>query len=139
MSVLVGYDGTEGADIALDEAARVASGLGTGLVVVFAFKVSRLGGEVTDYSRALHEHAQEVLERGGERARAAGVECETEWLEVETDPAQALVDAADRHDATMLVVGSNGEMPLKAIVLGSTPYRLLHMATRPVLVVPVRA
>ena len=136
MTVLVGYDGSHGADAALDEAARVAEGMGDGVVIVFAFRVSRLGGEVTDYARALHEHAQQVLAQGAERAKATGAPYETEALEAEGDVAQALVDAADRHDARMVVVGSCGERPLKALVLGSTPYKLLHVATRPVLIVP---
>ncbi len=51
-------------------------------------------------------------------------------------PAPALVDLADRHDARMIVVGSYGERPIKGAILGSTPHKLLHLAGRPVLVVP---
>ena len=47
----------------------------------------------------------------------------------------ALVDAAAKHDARMIVVGSHGERPLKSALVGSTPTRLLHLAERPVLVV----
>jgi nucleotide-binding universal stress UspA family protein len=36
----------------------------------------------------------------------------------------------------MIVVGSYGERPLKGAILGSTPYKLLYLADRPVLVVP---
>ena len=36
----------------------------------------------------------------------------------------------------MIVVGSFGEAPLKGIILGSTPNKLLHLTDRPVLVVP---
>ena len=36
----------------------------------------------------------------------------------------------------MLVVGTGGEAPLMGVVLGATPYRLLHRSTVPVLVVP---
>ena len=38
----------------------------------------------------------------------------------------------------MIVVGSYGDPPLKGMILGSTPNKLLHMAERPVLVVPAR-
>ena len=36
----------------------------------------------------------------------------------------------------MIVVGSYGEPPLKGMILGSTPNKLLHTSHRPVLVVP---
>jgi nucleotide-binding universal stress UspA family protein len=68
------------------------------------------------------------------RAREGGVDAETEL--VDQRPAPALVDLADRHDARMIVVGSHGERPIKGAILGSTPHKLLHLAGRPVLVVP---
>ena len=49
---------------------------------------------------------------------------------------EALVDAADERDARMIVVGSYGDSPLKGVILGSTPNKLLHLADRPILVVP---
>ena len=49
---------------------------------------------------------------------------------------EALIDVAEERDARMIVVGSYGDPPLKGMILGSTPNKLLHMADRPVLVVP---
>ena len=69
-----------------------------------------------------------------ERAAAAGVEAEVEM--VAKRGAEALIDVADRREARLIVVGSFGEGPLKGAILGSTPYKLLHLARRPVLVVP---
>ena len=52
-------------------------------------------------------------------------------------PADALrARSAGQRDARALVVGSGGEWPLEAAILGSTPHKLLHLADRPVLVVP---
>jgi nucleotide-binding universal stress UspA family protein len=48
----------------------------------------------------------------------------------------ALAETADERDARMIVVGSYGDPPLKGVILGSTPTKLLHLADRPVLVVP---
>jgi nucleotide-binding universal stress UspA family protein len=134
-AVVVGYDGSDWARQALDTALGVGKLLGDSVVVVFAYEVSRLGGEVPDYAKALRERAQEVIEHARHHAEASEVEIEAEI--VEKDPAQALVDVANRHDARMIVVGSRSERPLKGVVVGSTPYRLLHIADRPVLVVPV--
>jgi nucleotide-binding universal stress UspA family protein len=36
----------------------------------------------------------------------------------------------------MIVVGTHGESPLRTMVLGSTTYRLVHITTKPLLVVP---
>jgi len=49
---------------------------------------------------------------------------------------EALVEAAHSRDARMIVVGSYGDPPLKGMILGSTPNKLLYMAECPVLVVP---
>jgi nucleotide-binding universal stress UspA family protein len=56
-------------------------------------------------------------------------------VELERAPAQALIDVADERDARMIVVGSHGEAPLKSVLVGSTPTKLLHLSQRPVLVV----
>lgn len=47
----------------------------------------------------------------------------------------ALSQAVDQ--ARMIVIGTFGERPLMGVVLGSTPYKLLHRSPVPVLVVPV--
>jgi nucleotide-binding universal stress UspA family protein len=46
-----------------------------------------------------------------------------------------IVIGYDKHDARMLIVGSHGENPLKGAIIGSTPYKLVQLADRPVLVV----
>jgi nucleotide-binding universal stress UspA family protein len=45
---------------------------------------------------------------------------------------------ARERDARMIVVGSSGEPPLKSVIIGSTPHKLLHVAERPVLVAHTR-
>jgi nucleotide-binding universal stress UspA family protein len=53
----------------------------------------------------------------------------------ERETAEGLIEVADERDARMIVVGSDGERPLKSALVGSTPTRLLHLSERPVLVV----
>jgi nucleotide-binding universal stress UspA family protein len=67
-------------------------------------------------------------------ARSVGGEG-VDVVELERPPAQALIEVADERDARMIVVGSHGETPLKSVLLGSTPTKLLHLSLRPVLVV----
>lgn len=68
------------------------------------------------------------------QAAAHGMEIEVELIAKRA--VDALLDAAERHDARMIVVGSYGEPPLKGVILGATPSKLLHLSERPVLVVP---
>ena len=86
-----------------------------------------------DYDEAIRELGRGHLEAARATLREAGLEPELELLSLA--PAEGLLDAAERHDARMIVVGSYGERPLKSALVGSTPTRLLHLSERPVLVV----
>jgi nucleotide-binding universal stress UspA family protein len=134
MSALVlGFDGTDGARAALREAARLAPLLDAPVVAAFAFGVSPVGGEVSDLSRTLHERGEALLEEAVTALRAAGVEARGELLD--THPAEGLAALAEQEDAQMIIVGTYGERPLKALLLGSTSNKLVHLSERPVLVV----
>jgi nucleotide-binding universal stress UspA family protein len=50
--------------------------------------------------------------------------------------AKTVLAAADDHDARMIVLGSSNRTDLPHIPFGSVSHRLLHLARRPVLVVP---
>jgi nucleotide-binding universal stress UspA family protein len=51
-------------------------------------------------------------------------------------PAHVIAEIADSVDADLIVVGTRGRAPVSEILLGSVPIQLLHVAHRPVLVVP---
>lgn len=132
-ALVVGYDGTDGAIAALDEALVLAGELGATVHLVFAFEAPRIGGELRDLDEAIAERGHTVLERGRHHAAAAGATVTTGFLKA--DPAEGLIAAADDLDARYIIVGSNGERPLKSALVGSTPTRLVHLSNRPVLVV----
>jgi len=135
--IVVGYDGSDCGKAALEEALAIASDLGDRVVVVFGYLPPGIwGGEIVEHAEAVEEYGQKVMEEA--KARAASSEVETEILMVAKKPSHALVDVADERDARMIVVGSYGDPPLKGMILGSTPNKLLHTADRPVLVVPAQ-
>ena len=137
MAIVLGYDDSPGAGTALDTAILVAQRLGEPLVLVYGAGVpGGRGEEFRVHLDALHEMGRAALAHAVERADEAGVTTVVEL--VDERPAEALVDVAARHDATMLVVGTTGESPLRGAMLGSTPHRLLHLSDRPVLCVPVQ-
>jgi nucleotide-binding universal stress UspA family protein len=131
--IVVGYDGTEGAKAALAETLRLAGALGVDVVVAFAYWAGALGGESADLLNTLRERGRAVTEEALETARAAGVQGSAEL--VNDRPAEALAQAAEEVGAQMIVVGSYGERPLTALIVGSTPHRLMHVTAIPVLVV----
>jgi nucleotide-binding universal stress UspA family protein len=133
-TLVVGYDGSPSADAALDAALGLGGELGAGVVVAFGYYANPVGGEVTDYRQALADHGQALLAGVEDRGRAAGVELET--VVIEEQPAQALADLGRQRDARAIIVGSHGETPLRGALVGSTAHKLLHLAGRPVLVVP---
>jgi nucleotide-binding universal stress UspA family protein len=69
--------------------------------------------------------------------KAAGVSAEAEVRETGIGHvARTVLEAADRHDARLIVLGASGRADLPHVPFGSVAHRLLHQASRPVLIVP---
>jgi nucleotide-binding universal stress UspA family protein len=69
--------------------------------------------------------------------KAAGVGAEGEIRETKVGHiATAILHAAQDHDARLVVLGSSSRTDLPRLLLGSVASRLLHISTRPVLIVP---
>ena len=67
----------------------------------------------------------------------AGVAAEGEIREGQLGHiARNILAAADEHDAWAIVIGSGGRSDLPHLPFGSVAHRLLHLARRPVLIVP---
>jgi nucleotide-binding universal stress UspA family protein len=133
--IVVGYDGSKHADLALDTALELAAALGDRVVLVFAAAPGGYGGgEVPAQREAVAELGRKELERGKARAARRNAEVDTEL--VAKKPAQALDDVASARGARMIVIGSHSEVPLRAAIIGSTPPKLLAISEIPVLVVP---
>jgi nucleotide-binding universal stress UspA family protein len=131
--LVVGYDGTPGAQAAAAEALALASDLGAGVIFVFAYWTNPAGGDVADMLAALRDLGEGHLRDAHALAEAAGVTSTGELANAV--PSVGLVELADRHEARMIVVGSYGSAPLKGALIGSTAHKLVHLSERPVLVV----
>ena len=137
MAVVLGYDESPGAARALEAAIEVASAFGEPLVLVYGTAPpGGVGEESRSHREAIEALGRTAMRRAVDAADEAGVPTTVEIIDAK--PAQALIDAAERHDARVIVVGSWGESPLKGAILGATPHKLLHLSTRPVLCVPDR-
>jgi nucleotide-binding universal stress UspA family protein len=132
--IIIGYDGSDSSKTALRQALGFAEALGDSVVVVFGAAPGGYGGgEVPEQRKAVEEFGAKVTQEAVEAAKSAKVDCKVELIN--EHPHEALITAGDKHDARMIVVGSHGESPLKGAIIGSTPYKLVQLSDRPVLVV----
>ena len=131
-TILLGYDGSAGAD----QAAWLVSGLAqqnhARIVVVTAFHVRlEVGGEQERTIRAMFE-AEEIASKIVGELQAAGIEAEAEVLE---GPAgEGLLRAAEAHNADLIAVGRRGHGLTAGLLLGSTSEYVMRQAKVPVLV-----
>jgi nucleotide-binding universal stress UspA family protein len=134
-TIVAGYDGSDGAKAALDEAIGLAQQLSGKVLVTYAFGGPKTysGAPLTPRKR-LKELGEKLLDEA--LARAGGAGDLIEPVLVDDNAAQGLLSVARQHDARMIVVGTRGESLISGVLLGSTAYRLVHNATKPVLVVP---
>ena len=112
MSVVLGYDESPGAGHALAAAIRVATRYGEPLVLVYGTAPpGGVGEEFRSHRDALEAIGRRAIEHAVEEATANGVESVVEL--VSAKPVEALLEVADRYDATVIVVGTWGESPLR--------------------------
>ena len=136
MKIVVGYDGSEHSDRALERALGLAGG-GDSLIVVSAAKLSTLGHDPAqgasavdpieaDWARGNLDKAQTTLEKKGIAART---------VEAHGDPADVLVRQAEDDGADLIVVGTRGLNAAQRALLGSVSTKVVHHAKCDVLVV----
>jgi nucleotide-binding universal stress UspA family protein len=132
--IVIGYDGTECGHAALDHACNLAKALDAKLVVAYGYQPYQGAGEIGTQRQLMRDEGGRLTDEGAAEARERGVEAEP--VTVPERPAAALANLAEDRGAAMIVVGTYGETPLKGAILGSTPHKLVHIATVPVVVVP---
>jgi nucleotide-binding universal stress UspA family protein len=134
-AIVLGYDRSPGAERALHTAIEVAQRYEVPLVLVHGIAPpGGVGEEAAQARAALDELGGTITAPAVAAAEAAGVPVVVEV--VDDKPAQALIAAADRHDAEVIVVGTWNDSPLRGALLGSVAHKLLQLSTRPVLCVP---
>ncbi len=134
--ILLPVDGTKHSDKAVGHAIRLAKDGGEVLVLTVLPAMPRLlGGD------ALHEAVKAAMEEGRELTksalnalREAGISCE-EKIVFSSSPAQAIITAAQRQGADIIVMGSRGRNTFQGLFLGSVTHRVLTLAAIPVMVI----
>jgi len=135
LTIVVGFDGSDCAKAALDQALDLAGPSGK-VVITYADAPPRIGASSLVPPDRIIELGKKVTGEALQTAQRRGVPAEV-ILEDER-PAEALLNVAARTKADLIAVGTRGESQLTGLLLGSTPYHLVHRATLPLLVVPLK-
>ena len=105
------------------------------------FPISLVGvGELVDPNtvialvQAARHGAEQILAAAAAVAQAAGVVSDQDTV-VSSMPYAAIVEAAKRHGADLIVMASHGRRGLEGVLLGSETHRVLTHSSCPVLVV----
>jgi nucleotide-binding universal stress UspA family protein len=136
--IIVGMDGSQGAENALPFAIDMAERDGASIVLAHVEEatIGKGGGPLRvdepEIEAALHKQADELTDRGID-ARVVTAKV------IVGGAAPAIVQVAEDEGADLIVVGSRGRSGLAGIVLGSVAHRLLHLANQAVLVVTPNA
>ncbi|WP_299822247.1 universal stress protein [uncultured Jannaschia sp.] len=142
-NILVGYDGSKNAALAVEKAAEIAGLCESELTVLTIFRHHSLleaslsmvrvndPGSLDD---AMRSYATETAEFGKAIARDNGMSGARAFVRA-GHPARSMIDFAEQHDVDLIVIGSRGVGSVENYLLGSVSHKVSGLARCPVLVV----
>lgn len=137
-TILVAIDGSEHSLKGARAAVELARALELEVELVYVLRPVLLPPEVYAEAIARVEEgnrvvAEEALAAGVKAVEAAGGRCEK--VLAHGAPAEAIADLAEADRVWGVVVGAKGHGAFARVMLGSVADRLVHICTKPVLVV----
>ncbi|HEV7174834.1 MAG TPA: universal stress protein [Solirubrobacteraceae bacterium] len=143
--LLLCYDGSDPAKHAIERAADLLRTRNAVVLTVWQTTVG-LGSfawagateNMLDYvelDRAAAELGGRIVSEGVRVAEAAGLQAEPLAVKATGPVWTTILEIAERHDASMIVIGSRGLTGLRSILLGSVSTAVVHHADRPTLVI----
>jgi nucleotide-binding universal stress UspA family protein len=149
LTLLVAYDGSADADAAIEVAAARFPGARTRVLSVSEPRILDALGLTwlrRSIARAVParrqtldrpaEAARAIACRAAQRARSLGLEAEPRWQAPVRDVARAIVDAAARERADLIVTGRHGLTGHRSSHQGRVAQGVVRHADLPVVVVP---
>lgn len=141
--VLICYDGSEDAKHAIAKAGALLPARPALVLTVWEPTVTldSFAGATPDVvnfvelDRASAEHGCRVADEGVRIAQEAGLEAHPVTIKATGPVWRTIVEAADRRDAAVIVMGSRGLMGVRSMLLGSVSNAVVHHAERPTLVI----
>jgi len=81
--------------------------------------------------------AADIADHGAREAARVGLSATADTV-FSSRVAEAIVDAAESREASLIVVGTHGRSAIASALLGSVSTGVLHRSSVPVLVIPAR-
>jgi nucleotide-binding universal stress UspA family protein len=136
--IVVGVDGSINSYRALEHAVALVKQFSSELTVVYVVHIP-----ITSYSydvlgsmevfTKLEDEGKSSLAKCASMASDGGVAAKT--LLLSGDPAQGILDTAEKERAELVIVGSRGTGTLERLLMGSVSERVVRFSKCPVLVV----
>jgi nucleotide-binding universal stress UspA family protein len=148
MRILAATDGSAPANRAVELAARLTKELNGTLKVIHVCSERDVPEEqLSDYTISEHASSAEILGALSEAKLRAACEHAAKFgvseiesaslLEIDAGAiAETIIDAAERNDADMIVMGKRGLSRLSGLIVGSVSQKVVSTATCAVIVVP---
>ena len=141
--IVVGTDGSTGANVAVDAAIELARLTGARLHVVHAHRVATVAAtgaelaappvDIMEVNEAIHSEGQRICDQAIARADRAGVQAEAHCAGGHAG--EELLRVASAVSADLVVVGNRGMSGMRRFVLGSVPNKVAHRCPTSVLIV----
>ena len=135
--IVVGTDGSPGAEAAVKKVIELAAGTTPTVHLVCAYPgrsaLERLGMTAKQDNVDLRGVASDLLARAEMRVSEAGFDVEKHARE--GDPAHTIIEVAEENAADLIVVGAHGNAGDRRFHIGSVPSKLTHHAPTSLLIV----
>jgi nucleotide-binding universal stress UspA family protein len=136
-AIVVGTDGSGGAETAVQKVIDIMRGSGATVHVVCAYPgrstLERIGLTAKTDPVDMRGVAADVVARDERRFTEAGLTVEKHVRE--GDPADTLISVAEESGAELIAVGARGRSGLRRFTLGSVSSKLSHSAPTSLLIV----
>lgn len=141
--IMVPIDGSENAIKALDMAIQLQKSCNAELLILTVYPEHKSWASSVSFIRpretsstdeAMKEFAKEVAEKSKQYAKEKGVETVRSFY-MGGNPAQTIVKFSEKHNVSLIVLGSRGLGNSRGDLLGSVSHKVTSLAKCPILVV----
>lgn len=134
--IIVGYDGSQFSEKALQTGKYLAAALGSTLTTVTVLRAPEFSPSIDEIDESYNHAEKTIRPKLDEIARAgreAGLEIETVVLR--GHPAESIVNYAAGIKADLIIMGTRGLGGFKSLIIGSVAQKVVSYSKIPVLVV----
>ena len=141
--ILIPIDDSKLSDVAVKNGIAFARSIRarvTGFTAVPEYQIpnelevmNRSAISMDEHNRRAQKKAEGVLRKVASRARAAGVPCDTDFVQSDR-PDEAIIRAAKKHGCDLIFMASHGRKGISALVHGSETRDVLTHSSIPTLV-----